>query len=131
LYQEGAIAASIFDVKRLAVKTTQEQLNEAHASLTRIIKTGMEQTKEAEANLERIAEVRPTDVQLAQAEIDSAILAVKRTQAELDLTYVRSPIDGQVLKINAMPGEAFKKAVLSNWVKQMKCTQLQRFMKLT
>jgi HlyD family secretion protein len=81
-------------------------MNEAKATLNRIVKTGPEQINEAKASLNRIAEVRPVDVQEAQAEVDSAIAAVERAQADLDLAYVRSPIEGQILKIHAWPGEA-------------------------
>lgn len=42
---------------------------------------------------------------MAQAEVDSAIIAVEKARADLDLAYVRSPINGQILKIHAWPGE--------------------------
>jgi|UPI000476C397 HlyD family secretion protein len=50
-------------------------------------------------------EIRPTDLQAAQAEVDSAIAAFKKAKADLALAYVRSPITGQTLKIYARPGE--------------------------
>ena len=105
LYQSGAISVSLFDSKRLTVETFREQLNEAEVTLKRIVKTGPEQLNEAKASLDSIAEVRPTDVQAAQAEVDSAIIAVEKARADLDLAYVRSPINGQILKIHAWPGE--------------------------
>ncbi|AOY84593.2 ABC exporter membrane fusion protein [Moorena producens JHB] len=123
LYQEGAISASVFDSKRLQVETIQEQINEANAALKRTLETiqeqineakatlrrtmdtGQEQISQAKATLDRIAEVRPVDVQIAQEEIKSAIAAVKLAEAELDLTYIRSPIDGQVLKVHTKSGE--------------------------
>lgn len=105
LYQEGAISSSNFDSKRLSVDTIQSQINEAKATLNRMVKAGLEQTREAKATLERIAEIRPVDLQLAQAEVTSATTAVKEAQADLDLTYVRSPIDGQVLKVHTKSGE--------------------------
>lgn len=105
LYQDGAISASDFDSKRLSVETIREQINEAKATLNRIVKTGPEQTNEAKATLDRIAEVRPVDVQEAQAEVDSAIIAVERAQADLNLAYVRAPRNGQILKIHTWPGE--------------------------
>jgi HlyD family secretion protein len=58
--------------------------------------------------LTQIAEVRPVDVQAAQAEVNSAIAAVKRAQADLELAYVKAPIDGQILKIHTSPGEVVK-----------------------
>ncbi|NEO18225.1 MAG: ABC exporter membrane fusion protein [Moorea sp. SIO3I6] len=123
LYQEGVISASLFDSKRLQVETIQEQINEANAALKRTVETiqeqineakatrrrtmdtGQEQITQAKATLDRITEVRPVDVQISQGEIESAIAAVKLAQAELDLTYIRSPIDGQVLKVHTKSGE--------------------------
>lgn len=87
LYENGAISASQRDSKYLTLRTTQEQLAQAKASL------------------KSIAEVRPTDVNVAQADVVKAIAAVKQAQEELELTNMRAPIDGQVLKIYTWPGE--------------------------
>ncbi|RAM49868.1 MAG: hypothetical protein C6Y22_20350 [Hapalosiphonaceae cyanobacterium JJU2] len=87
LNQAGAISASLLDSKRLAVETDREQI------------------KQAKSTLVSISEVRPTDVQAAQAQVEYSIAAVKQAQANLNLSYIRSPINGQVLKINTWPGE--------------------------
>ncbi|WP_413173814.1 ABC exporter membrane fusion protein [Anabaena azotica] len=105
LYQDGAISASDGDTKRLRRDTVQQQLNEAKASLNRTVETLQKQLNEAQARLNSIVEIRPTDIKAAQADVDSAEASVKQAQAELDLSSIRSPIDGQVLKINAWPGE--------------------------
>lgn len=105
LYQDGAISASDSDTKRLRVETVQQQINEAKATLNRTVDTTQDQLSEAKAKLASIAEVRPTDIQLAQAEVDSAKAAVKQAQADLDLTYIRAPIDGQILEIHTWLGE--------------------------
>ena len=123
LYADGAVSASGRDSICLAEETTENQLREAQASLNRIITTKQQQIKEATANLNRtiatvnrqikqeagtldaVAEVRPVDVILAQTELEAAQKAVKTAQANLDLAYVRSPQDGQILKINTWPGE--------------------------
>ncbi len=109
LYQEGAISASARDSKRLTLETVQQQLNEAKANLNRINKAMLEQLNEARATLNRIAEVRPVDVEVAQAEVNSAIAAVRQAQANIDLAYVRAPKDGQILKIHTWPGEVVSK----------------------
>jgi HlyD family secretion protein len=44
-------------------------------------------------------------VQVAQAEVNDALAAVERAQADLNLSYVRAPIDGQILEIYTQPGE--------------------------
>ncbi|MBW4563653.1 MAG: ABC exporter membrane fusion protein [Mojavia pulchra JT2-VF2] len=105
LYKEGAVEASTFDSKRLELQTAREQLKEAKANLNQTEETLRQQINEAKATLNQIAEVRPTDVQAAQAEVKSAIAAVEKAQAELNLTYVRAPQDGQILKIYTYPGE--------------------------
>ena len=82
LYQEGAISASNRDSKRLTLDIVKQQFNEAKANLNRIEKTLQAQSKEAKATLNQIVEVRPVDVAAAQAEVDSANVAVtnaKRT----------------------------------------------------
>lgn len=105
LYKEGAISASDFDTKRLRVDTVQQQLNEAMASFNRTVETTQKQLSEAYARLNSIAEIRPTDVQAAQTNIDTAKASVKQAQADLELSIVRSPINGRVLEIHTKPGE--------------------------
>ncbi|WP_414621983.1 ABC exporter membrane fusion protein [Calothrix sp. CCY 0018] len=105
LYQQGAVSASIADSKRLLVTTLQQQLNEAQAALNRSVNTLQDQIREAKAKLNSVREVRPQDIQLAQAEVKSATSAVEQAKAEQELTVLKSPITGTVLKINTKPGE--------------------------
>ena len=55
--------------------------------------------------MERIQEVRPVDIQVAQAEVDNALAAVRQAQADLDLSIVLAPQAGHILEIHARPGE--------------------------
>lgn len=105
LYKDGAIAISLLDSKRLTMDTIQQQINEAKATLNGTVKTLTEQINEAIATLNRIAEVRPVNINEAQADLESAIASVKQAQADLKLTYVRSPIAGRILKIYTKAGE--------------------------
>ena len=105
LYKEGAISASDSDAKRLKMDTVQQQLNEAQASLNRTVETIQKQLSEAKAKLLSIEEVRPTDLQASTANIETAKASVKQAQANLDLSVVRSPINGQIMKIHTWPGE--------------------------
>lgn len=82
-----------------------EQIQEAKANLDRITLGQQEQVYEAEATLDRIAEVRPVDINASQAEVRHAEAAVKQAQANLEQAYVRSPMDGQILKIRTHAGE--------------------------
>lgn len=106
LYQEGAIAASDLDQRRLTLETTQAQLKEVNANRNRTADTLRAQINRAKATLNQISEVRPVDVQLAQTEIDQANAAVKRAKAELQEAYIYAPITGQVLEIHTHAGEA-------------------------
>jgi HlyD family secretion protein len=87
LYTSGVISASELDARRLSVETTTKELNRSRATLN------------------SISEVRPVDIELAKAEVGSAIAAVQRAKANLESTYVRALTSGQVLKIHARPGE--------------------------
>jgi HlyD family secretion protein len=105
LYQNGAVSASQRDSKRLTLTTSQKQLQEAQAARDRTRNSRQQQLNEARATLDRIAEVRPVDVQVAQADVRQALAAVEQAKANLEQASVRSPQDGQILKIYTRPGE--------------------------
>ncbi|MDX2243721.1 MAG: ABC exporter membrane fusion protein [Leptolyngbyaceae cyanobacterium bins.302] len=105
LYQQGAISASQFDQRRLTLETAQAQLTESRSNQNLRADSLRAQISEAQANLDKVAEVRPTDVQAAQAEVNQAIAAAKRAEAELKQASIRAPMTGQVLEIYAKPGE--------------------------
>ncbi|OUL25059.1 HlyD family secretion protein [Nostoc sp. RF31YmG] len=105
LYKQGAIAASVGDSKALQLKTAQQQLLEAQATLKRTQDTLQSQIKQAKSQLNSVSEVRPLDVELAQTQVRSATTAIKQAKADQDLTYIKSPIDGTILKIHAKTGE--------------------------
>jgi HlyD family secretion protein len=105
LYKQGAIAVSDLDNRRLTLKTAQQELNAAQARLSTIQRTLSAQIQEAQATLEQTAQVRPTDVAIAQAEVDSAMATVEKMQVELNSAYIRAPQAGQILRILARPGE--------------------------
>jgi HlyD family secretion protein len=105
LQMQGAVSTSIRDTKKLTLETAQASLREAIANQSQTLETLREKLRQAEATLNRIAEVRPTDVQAAIAEIENAKASVQTAEADLDLTYVRSPKDGQILKVHTWSGE--------------------------
>ncbi len=105
LYSKGAVSKSEFDSKQLRVETVQNQLSQSQATLDRLITTVAAQKKQAQATLNSIAEVRPVDVQVARAQVNSAIRAADKAKADLDLTYIRAPFDGTVLGVNVRTGE--------------------------
>ncbi|AFY83888.1 HlyD family efflux transporter periplasmic adaptor subunit [Oscillatoria acuminata] len=107
LGRTGQAELSEAEVKQQQLqKVGREQLNEAVVTRDRIRATGEQELQEARSILESISEVRTVDVQLAEAEVDSAIAVEAEAQARLDEAYVRSPIEGRVLAINTRPGES-------------------------
>ena len=105
LYSEGAVSASLRDSKQLTADTVREQLNEAQANLSRIQLSRQKQVAQEQATLEQVAEVRPVDVNVARSKVVQAQASAAKAQAELDSATVKSPQDGQVLKIHTRPGE--------------------------
>jgi HlyD family secretion protein len=105
LNREGAVSKSEFDSKQLRLETVQNQLSQSQAALGRLVTTVAAQRKEAQATLSSVSEVRPVDVQVARSQVDSAVRAVEKAKAELDLTYIRAPFDGTVLDVNVRAGE--------------------------
>mgnify|MGYP002777190393 CR=1 FL=1 len=87
LYRNGAVSASELDSRRLRAETTVKQLEQARQRLS------------------SVAEIRPTDIQQAEAQVQVAVANLQRARADLETALVRSPIDGQVIKIHAYPGE--------------------------
>lgn len=106
VYKEGAISQTVLDSYRLRVETLQGQLLQAQQQ----IQQAEFQLKQSQGLLSSVSEVRPTDIQLAEAQLQTAIVNVKRAEVDLDLAQVRAPIDGQVLKINTKTGEVVSQA---------------------
>ena len=123
LYEQGAVSASVYDSRRLAVDTTrqahreaqavlertqataQRQLQEARAELTRLQGTGQAQLSAARSTLEEVAEIRPVDIQAAQTELDAAQASLIKAQNDLTKATIKAPQTGQILKIYTQPGE--------------------------
>jgi HlyD family secretion protein len=78
---------------------------EAQAQLQRTQQTLSQQIQEARSSRAAIAEVRPIDVSVARAEVDEALANVKQAEANLALSLVRSPRNGQILSVIIKEGE--------------------------
>ena len=83
----------------------RETVKERQAELEQTIQTLNAQISQERARLAELREVRPTDVRIAQAQLEKAKIAVEQKQAALKDSEVRVPVDGQILKINTRVGE--------------------------
>ncbi|MFN5864284.1 MAG: HlyD family efflux transporter periplasmic adaptor subunit, partial [Pseudanabaena sp.] len=101
VYKEGAISQTVLDTYRLKVETLQGQFIQAEQQ----IQQAQFQLRQSQGLLNSVREVRPTDVQFAEAQLQTAIVNVKKAEIDLDLSQVRAPIDGQILKVNSKIGE--------------------------
>jgi HlyD family secretion protein len=105
LQRDGAISKSELDSKKLRLDVVKNQLSQSQAALSRLVSTVAAQKEEAQATLNSIKEVRPVDVQVAQSQVESAIRAAEKAKADLELTYIRAPMDGMVLDVSVRAGE--------------------------
>ena len=105
LFSAGAISASQRENVCLLADTTRQQKLEAEAQLQRTQQTLTQQINEAASSRAALAEVRPIDVAVARAEVGEAIANVKQAEANMALSIVRSPRDGQVLRVITKAGE--------------------------
>jgi len=87
LRREGAISASLMDSKDLAVNVIEADLIQAKASLA------------------SMSELRPSEIAVAEAQVERNKAAVKVAREQLDLDFVRAPINGQVIKVSTREGE--------------------------
>jgi HlyD family secretion protein len=114
--EDLAAAKANFQEKQLEVRsqlgkvrtellTVRETVKEKQAELDQTIQTLNAEIQQERAKLAELREVRPTDVRIAQAQLEKAKIAVEQKQAALQDSQVRVPVDGQILKINTRVGE--------------------------
>lgn len=61
--------------------------------------------RQSEAQLESLKTPRPTDVLVAERQVDEARAALKQTEADLAVTEIRSPSAATVLRVHTRAGE--------------------------
>lgn len=81
------VTASDLDARQMAVTSEQRLL------------------EEAQAKLKSMSEVRPTDVDLAEAEFRAALADEQRARREYESSALYAPVAGRVIKIHAHAGE--------------------------
>ena len=61
--------------------------------------------RQRESTLVALKEIRPVDVQYAEADVAKAKAELQRAEADLEISTIRSPIAGEVLRIHCRSGE--------------------------
>ncbi|MEM8829565.1 MAG: HlyD family efflux transporter periplasmic adaptor subunit [Cyanobacteria bacterium P01_G01_bin.19] len=105
LLQQGAISQEESDRAREQFQVASAILNQREAELNSAIRTLEKQIIEEQRNLAKLKEVRPVDIEIAEAELAMAKIAVQQRQADLEDTQVRVPVAGRILRINTRVGE--------------------------
>jgi HlyD family secretion protein len=104
LYRDGAISQQSLDQQASRTRQIQEELNNARATLIRLETAWKSNLSNAQAQLKaQQANLPLTQVQVAVA---SARQNLKLAQARLELTIIRAPRAGRVLKVHTHAGEA-------------------------
>ncbi|HLP87479.1 MAG TPA: ABC exporter membrane fusion protein [Nostocaceae cyanobacterium] len=105
LLKDGAVSAADTEDRRLQVQIETKKLQEAKANLSQQISTSRERIKGGKATLDSLKNVKPTDILVAEAELNEALAQLKKAEIDLESAYVFSPVSGQILNINAKVGE--------------------------
>lgn len=101
--QEQLAQANANRGKTIAI--LRQQLLEAAANRDKTITTLQRQIEEQKAHLNRLQEIRPSNTQMAQAQVSNAMAQMRKAEADMKLSYVTSPIAGEVLEIHTKAGE--------------------------
>ncbi len=104
--QEKVIETKIqLDKTNADLLTARETLNERQAELEQTLRTLAAEIQQEQAKLIELREVRPSDVSIAQSQLEKAQIAVEQKRAAVRDSEVRVPVAGQILKINTRIGE--------------------------
>jgi HlyD family secretion protein len=87
------------------LSTLEQEINEAQANRRKNLGTLQQEIQGSQGTLDAIKNPRATDVQIARAKLQSALANYKQAKADLDAAYVRSPVNGQIFKIQTRAGE--------------------------
>ncbi len=94
------------DLKRYEGLNATKSIAEAELDEVRTrAESLMRSSRQASDRLTSLSEIRPVDVDVARAELESSIREAVRARAEYMASLIRSPLDGRIIKIYAWPGE--------------------------
>lgn len=104
LRREGAVSQQALDDEAVAVRSKQAALNNAKATLAKLVQARSTDLQNARAQLQSAQAERSR----AQSEIQvtSAARKLELAQARLERTIIRAPQPGQVLEVFTYSGEA-------------------------
>ena len=87
LRESKALSEDDLDIRKTDVDVLQRELRQHENTLT------------------ALREIRPVDIEHAEAEVAQARAMLQRAEADLEISFLRSPIDGEILRINCRIGE--------------------------
>ena len=105
LFKVGGVSEIQRDRYRTRADVTDSDLAKAISNRNRSLSTMQADINSARNTLAQIKDIRPEEVSKAQNQLDKALATLNRVNQEYKDTTIRAPEDGQILKINARPGD--------------------------
>jgi HlyD family secretion protein len=116
LFDGGAISESEYKNRQVTYVVSKQQLETAQKAVSQIVELVAQRTASlqraqfviAEENqrLGSVSEVRPTDVTQAEEEVKVALANLEKAKADFGNAVVKSPIDGQIIKVHTKDNES-------------------------
>jgi HlyD family secretion protein len=118
-YRAGAAAAlqAAIETRRIDVTVAQDQVTRSHgladgfrAKADKVRDAGtlaraQAELAQAEANMKALTDVSPTEVAVAEAEVARAEANLAASKAAAELSLLRAPLAGEIIKVDLRPGE--------------------------
>lgn len=117
-YREGTLAAmrAAVEARRVDVSLAEDEvrrtgaLGDVRSEAERVrynaaLARAQSDLNAAEANLAAVTDVSPTEVAVVEAEVSLAEANLKAKQAQAELSLIRAPQKGQVIRVELRPGE--------------------------
>ena len=105
LFRAGGVSEIERDRYRTRADVTDSDLAKAMSNRNRSLSTLQADINSARNTLAQIKDIRPEEVSKAQNQLEKALATLNRANQEYNDTTIRAPEDGQILKINARPGD--------------------------
>jgi len=118
-YRDGAAAAlqAAIEARRIDVALAQDQMTRS-AGLADGFRAKADKMRDAgalakaqadlahaESNMKALTDVSPTEVAVAEAEVSRAEANLAASKAAAELSVLRAPLAGEILKVDIRPGE--------------------------